>query len=130
MIIDSSAIVAVAFDEPTRPQIVRALLSSAQNQVSAPVWLETSIVLFASGMAQAEAFLDSFADRFRVDVAAFTPEHSRVALAAWRQYGRGNHPARLNFGDCMSYAAAKVARDSLLFVGDDFGLTDLDSGLG
>ncbi len=130
MIVDSSAIVAVAFNEPTTPEIVRALLSSPQNQIIAPVWLETSIVLLGSGMTKAEEFLENFADRFRVDVATFTAEHARVALQAWRLYGRGNHPARLNFGDCMSYAAAKIAQDSLLFVGDDFGLTDLGSALG
>ncbi|MEO8094759.1 MAG: type II toxin-antitoxin system VapC family toxin [Pseudolysinimonas sp.] len=129
MIVDSSAIVAIARNESTRPTLVRALLSAERSRIVAPVWLETSIVLLASGIPQPHEFLSTFEREFTVEVLPFTAEHGRAARDAWTRFGRGNHPAKLNFGDCMSYAAASLAGEPLLFVGDDFTQTDIESAL-
>jgi ribonuclease VapC len=69
---------------------------------------------------------DEFADTFGVERIGFGEPHLRVAIEAHLRYGKGRHPAKLNFGDCMSYATARVADKPLLFVGNDFARTDID----
>jgi len=68
-------------------------------------------------------------DGWELQLIAFGEEHARVAADAWSRYGKGHHPAGLNFGDCMTYATARVAGAALLFVGDDFSRTDIESVL-
>jgi uncharacterized protein with PIN domain len=65
----------------------------------------------------------------RMTMIDFTSQHTYAAMDAYRRYGRGNHPARLNFGDCSSYATAVIAGETLLYVGDDFAQTDIESAL-
>ena len=65
-----------------------------------------------------------------LEIVAFSEQHAATALEAWQRYGKGNHSARLNLGDCMSYATAKLAGEPLLYVGDDFAQTDIESALG
>lgn len=72
------------------------------------------------------ASIARFIEDWAVEVVPFDQRHWRVAIAAFAQYGKGRHPARLNFGDCMAYATAKVAGAPLLFVGDDFPQTDVE----
>ena len=124
MIVDSSAIVAIAFGEPDQQRLLRALAAASRVRVAAPTWLETSIVL-ARLADRAAPILDGISRQFDFEIIPFDAEHAGVALAAWRQFGRGQHPAALNFGDCISYAAARIADEPLLFVGDDFGRTDI-----
>ena len=79
-----------------------------------------------SGPAAGHA-LDGFLQAAEIELVPVTSEHARAARAAWRRFGRGNHPAGLNFGDCFSYALAETAREPLLFKGEDFALTDVEA---
>lgn len=130
MILDSSAIVAIAQREPVARRLVAALVSAREVGIAPQTWLETSIVLASKGMIDPRGFLQEFGLEFRVESIAFTAEHGREALDAWERYGKGHHAARLNFGDCISYATARIAGRPLLFVGDDFARTDIEPALG
>ncbi len=68
-------------------------------------------------------------DELAIQIIAVTVEHARLAREAWRDFGKGRHPARLNYGDCFAYGAAKAERAPLLFKGDDFGRTDIEPAL-
>ena len=129
MIVDSSAVVAIAFREPSARRLIHALIEAGSVGIAAPTWVETSIVLTASGLEDAAGFLEQFGREFRVESIPFSAEHGRAAIDAWRQYGRGNHPARLNFGDCITLAVARVSNEPLLFVGEDFAQTDVEPAL-
>jgi ribonuclease VapC len=129
MIVDSSAVVAIAFREHGAEHLVRALVGAETVGIAAPTWVETSMVLTASGLPDPAGFLERFGQEFRVESIPFTAEHARAAMEAWHRFGRGNHAARLNFGDCLSYAAATVAGQPLLFVGNDFAQTDIEPAI-
>lgn len=90
--------------------------------MSAATYVEAVLVLHPLGLS---AELDLFIHDVGIEVVDLTVEQALVAAAAARQFGRGYHPARLNFGDCFSYAIAKVSGEPLLFKGDDFGRTDI-----
>jgi ribonuclease VapC len=130
MILDSSAIVAIARHESGFRELVEAIAGAPSVTVSAGTWFESSIVLAASNVPNVDGFLERFREQANLEIVPFTAEHATAALAAWRAFGKGNHPARLNFGDCIAYATAKLANEPLLFVGDDFAQTDVASGLG
>ena len=106
-----------------------ALASSEDVGIAAPTWLETSMVLAGRGHRDPQRFLEDFGREFRIESIPFTAELSRSALRAWQKFGRGNHAARLNFGDCISYATATASGRPLLFVGDDFSKTDVVAAL-
>jgi ribonuclease VapC len=125
VIVDSSAIVAIAFGEPQQVRLIAALASERDSRVAAPTWLETSMVLSGRLGARLDVFMSGIQSQFDIEVVPFAGEHVRVAMAAWQRYGKGNHPAALNFGDCISYATAQLAGEPLLFVGDDFTQTDV-----
>ncbi len=87
--------------------------------------METSmVVLGRHGEAKLQDLRD-FCARSEVEIVAFGPEHLDLAIDAFRRYGKGRHPAGLNFGDCFSYALAKATGEPLLFKGDDFSQTDI-----
>ena len=71
--------------------------------------------------------LDDFLGESEIELAPVTPEHSQGARRAWRRFGKGNHPAGLNFGDCFAYALAEATREPLLYKGRDFALTDIEA---
>lgn len=125
MIVDSSVIVAILGAEPDASDLRRALAGAWPRRISAATLLETGIALESRGGAGAALELDAFLDRAGIQVVAVTAEQAVVARQAWRRFGRGNHPAALNFGDCFVYALAKTMDEPLLFKGDDFSLTDL-----
>lgn len=125
MIVDSSAIVAVIGREPGYERIVRELASSHETWIGAPTQLETGIVLTARLGAAGKTVLARFLQENRIKTAAFDEQHAAVALDAYSRFGKGRHPAALNFGDCCAYAVASVARKPLLCVGNDFSQTDL-----
>jgi ribonuclease VapC len=129
VIVDSSAIAAIAFDEPERARLIRALVATNQVRIPAHVWLETSLVLRGSGLSDPGRYLAQFEQDFRPEFIPFSRAHADAAVEAWNRFGKGNHPARLNFGDCMSYATARLADEPLLYVGDDFAKTDILSVL-
>ena len=125
MILDSSAIIAILGRELECDLLVDQLLAARSKAVSAVTLLETAIVLVARFRKPSQPLLDKFLEEFDVAVASFTEEHWKVANQAFLRFGKGRHPAALNFGDCISYATARLADAPLLFVGQDFSKTDL-----
>ena len=123
--LDTSAIVAIAMREPEAETFNR-VVAWREALVGAPTLLETRIVLAGKMPDFADAFLASLVSPGEVRVVAFTVEMYQAAAAAFDRFGRGHgHPARLNFGDCLAYAVAKVHRVPLLYKGDDFSRTDI-----
>lgn len=130
MIVDSSAVVAVIREEPDAAALTEAMIRAERLRMSAATYLETSIVVDPRRDPVAVRVVDTILSRFGVEIEAFTAEHAEIARAAYRDFGKGSgHAARLNFGDCISYALAKATGEPLLFKGDDFGHTDIRSAL-
>ncbi|MDR0342210.1 MAG: type II toxin-antitoxin system VapC family toxin [Nocardiopsaceae bacterium] len=125
MIIDSSAIIAVIGREPGHDRIVHRLAGSPATRIGAPTRLEAGIVLAARFGPRGKTALARFLQENLVGTIPFSEQHADVALDAFTRFGKGRHPASLNFGDCCAYATASVAREPLLCVGDDFPQTDL-----
>jgi ribonuclease VapC len=125
VILDTSAILAILFDEPEREPFLERILREPVVGVGAPTLAETSIVLAARLGEEAGTVVDGWVGRADLVVIPFDARHWRVAADAWLRFGRGRHPAALNYGDCLSYATASVAERALLCKGDDFRLTDL-----
>jgi ribonuclease VapC len=126
MIIDTSAVIAVIGREPGHDQIIHRLAGSSRTGIGAPTRVETGMVLLARFGPRGKTALARFLQENRVDVVPFDGAHVDVALDAFSRFGKGRHPAALNFGDCCTYATATVARELLLCVGDDFPQTDLE----
>lgn len=125
MILDSSAIVAIVQREPGFEALVALLEEAEQLAIGAPTLAETAIVLEARLGLDSRAVLDHFLRAFRVATVTFGADHWRESARAYRRFGKGRHPAALNFGDCLTYAVARLAGRPLLCVGDDFRQTDL-----
>ena len=128
MILDSSAIVAIATEEPGCLELLAKLDQAAALAVGAPTLVETALVLRARLTMEPRAFLERFLTDWNVTVVPFGDDHWKTALDAHARFGRGHHKAALNFGDCLSYAAAKLADMPLLCTGGDFSKTDLAIG--
>lgn len=129
MILDTSALVAVIMAEDPAPALFDALADASVISVGTPSLVETAMVLdgrFAGSSREASARLALLMARFDIEVLPFAAQHWPVAWAAFLRYGKGRHPAGLNFGDCLTYATAKLAGRPLLCVGDDFARTDLE----
>ncbi len=90
-------------------------------------FVETAMVVEARGDDSAAEELDRFIERGPIELVPVTVDHARRARQAWRRFGRGNHPARLNFGDCFAYALAEATREPLLYKGEDFARTDVET---
>ena len=125
MVIDTSAIVSILFDEPQRATLTRAIAADQVRLLSVANLLETTLVVEARRGEPAGRELDLLLHRARVDIVAVTADQVGVARRAWRRYGKGRHPASLNFGDCFAYALAESASEPLLCVGADFAQTEL-----
>ncbi len=125
MVLDSSAIVAVHLKEPGHESLIEAIDRSEIVVIGVPTLLETAMVLSARFGQDARPLLFAFLRRLDAEVVAFNEEHLDSAITAFLRFGRGRHPAGLNFGDCMSYAVASVAGMPLLFTGRDFAQTDI-----
>ncbi|MQA24431.1 MAG: PIN domain-containing protein [Micromonosporaceae bacterium] len=126
MIVDSSAIIAILAGEPGYERIRRHLAVSVASKIGAPTRLETGLVLLGRHGPRGHTMLARFLQENRIEAVPFTEEHAEVALDAYERFGKGRHRAALNFGDCMTYATAYLAREPLLCVGDDFAHTDLE----
>ena len=125
MILDSSAILAVLFEEEGNERLVDALEGADVVGIGAPTLIETGIVAVKVFDLHGRSLVAQFLERWNVVVVPFGGRHERAALDAFIRYGKGRHPARLNLGDCMSYATASIAGEPLLFVDNDFAQTDL-----
>ena len=125
MIIDTSALVAILDQEPEAERIVLTIASAPERSLSAANLVETGIVMQARRGDDGARDLDLLLAKLRVDIAAVTASQADIARKAFRRYGRGRHPANLNFGDCFAYALAKDKSAPLLFKGNDFRQTDV-----
>ncbi|MGW4526195.1 type II toxin-antitoxin system VapC family toxin [Amycolatopsis sp. NPDC004378] len=126
MIIDSSAIIATIMGEPMAPRLGEAIGSAEVCRVGAPTLVETTLVLVHKEGPRGKALLADFLQQRRFEVISFGDPHWRSAQVAFMRYGKGRHPAGLNFGDCLTYATTFVAGEPLLCIGDDFAQTDLE----
>ncbi len=125
MIVDSSAIVAIVFKESGYEDLLSRMESAPMAAAGAPTLAETGIVLSARLGELAVGLLERLLDELDIQEIPFGEIHWREAVEAYRRFGRGQHPASLNFGDCMTYAVASLTGEPLLFVGSDFSKTDV-----
>jgi ribonuclease VapC len=129
MVLDSSAIVAIHLEEPGYDRLLELIDAAIDNAevilVGVPTLLETVMVLTARLRKDARPLIARFLRQIEAEVVAFNQEHFESATSAFLRFGRGRHPAALNFGDCMAYAVASVAGMPLLFTGRDFSRTDI-----
>jgi ribonuclease VapC len=126
VILDSSALVAIALDEPVRSSLLARIAEAETVGVGAPTLVEAGIVISARIGGDGVAVLSGLVARLGAVVIDFGPPHWAAALGAWLRYGKGRHPAGLNLGDCLAYATASVAHLPLLATGEDFPQTDLE----
>lgn len=126
MVIDTSAVVAVFLAEPERKQFLDSILRAGKRLISAASVLETGIVLESKRGEAAGREFDLFLVRTNFEIVPVDAEQIEIARSAWRAFGKGRHPAALNFGDCFTYALAKSSGEPLLAKGRDFSLTDLE----
>ena len=127
MVIDSSAIIAVLLNEANAAQIAEAIDSGSQRLLSAASLLEASVVIESRKGEAAGRELDLLIYRAAIEVVAVDQDQVEIARIAWRRYGKGRHPAGLNYGDCFSYALARSRGLPLLFQGEEFSRTDIDA---
>jgi len=129
MVIDTSALVAILFGESEALSFTRAVADDSRKLISAFNALETGIVVEARKGEAGGRELDLLLHRAQIEIVAMNADQAELARTAWRKYGKGNHPAGLNIGDCCAYALAKYSGEPLLFKGNDFSQTDIRSAL-
>ncbi len=126
MILDSSAIAAVVFKEPGFEALVGKIAEAETIGIGAPTLAETAVVLTSRLRRDSRGLLLKLLQEWQVAIVPFGPEHWKEAAEAYVRFGRGQHRAALNFGDCLAYAVARLSGESLLCVGRDFSRTDLE----
>lgn len=124
MILDTSAVVAILLKEPGFEELLAAV-TEGDVAIGTATLTETAIVLSSRLKRDARPVLSRFLAEAAVAIVPFGEAHYSEAVEAWLRFGKGRHPASLNFGDCLSYSVAKLADELLVFVGDDFTHTDL-----
>jgi ribonuclease VapC len=125
MMIDASAVLAILLDEKDAQVLARAIENADSCRMSAVNYLEAALVIDNLGDAVAHREFDRFVRRARIQIEPVTFEQAQIARAAYRDFGKGRHPARLNLGDCFAYALARLVDEPLLFKGRDFSRTDI-----
>ncbi|HSW41007.1 MAG TPA: type II toxin-antitoxin system VapC family toxin [Patescibacteria group bacterium] len=127
MIIDTSVIIAMFRREPEAAAFAMLIDGAPVARISAGTYVELAVVIDGSRDAVASSALDPFLDESGIRIEPLTATQARIARTAYQRFGRGSgHPARLNMGDCFSYALARDLGEALLFKGDDFTLTDIE----
>lgn len=126
IVVDTSAAVAVLFREPAGPAVRDQLRSAPARSMSAPTVVELGMVLTGRLDSEGDRVLRRFLDDADVEVVPFDEQMSRLALDGFRRFGKGRHPARLNLGDCFTYALAAATGEPVLCTGDDFARTDVE----
>jgi ribonuclease VapC len=129
MILDASALLAILLREPEAASFAKAIESAGTVRLSVASYLEAAIFVDRHGDEVRRALLDTFLEEFSIRLEPITVEQARIARQAFQWFGNGLHPASLNFGDCFTYALAKVTREPVLFKGQDFNRTDLIAAL-
>lgn len=127
MIVDTSALVAIVVQEPSSDQLIGKLATSPRAGIGTPTLAELGLVLTARLMTDPQYLIRRLLDELTIVEIPFGPDHWREAVDAFQRFGPGRHQARLNFGDCLTYAVARLAQEPLLYVGDNFAATDLES---
>ena len=125
MVIDTSAVLAIFLAEPERQKFLELIREDGSRLISAANALEAAIVLEARRGIVAGREFDLFLHRLSIEIVSVDGDQVEVARAGWRRFGKGRHPAGLNFGDCFAYALAKTSGEPLLAKGDDFPKTDV-----
>ena len=135
MTLDSSALIAILFSEPGYLDLVDRILAADDVRIGSPTLVETRMVFTGrlrqksspgpSGKPGLVELIDQLLTELGVGIVPFGEREAHIAADAFRRFGRGRHPAGLNFGDCLAYATAVAAQDTLLYVGDDFAKTDI-----
>ena len=126
MILDSSAILATILGEAKSERLLALMGTAPVVAAGAPTLVEAAIVLSARLRRDARPPLNSFFREAELEVIPFSQEHFEVAIEAFQRFGKGRHPAALNFGDCLTYAVARISQLPLLCTGNDFPKTDLE----
>ncbi len=126
MVIDTSALIAILLGEPDAEAFAVAIANDSKRLISAFSAVEVSIVIEAKKGDAGGRELDLLLHRSQIEIVAMDSEQAELARIAWRNFGKGRHPAGLNIGDCCSYALSKFSGEPLLFMGDDFSKTDLN----
>jgi ribonuclease VapC len=130
MIVDTSALLAVILNEADEERFLGAMIDAPVLRMSAATWVESAIVVDRhKDSAIAAVRFDDMTEELRIQLVPVSVDMAYRARSAYTQFGRGNHPAALNYGDCFSYALAKVLREPLLFKGNDFLRTDIEPAL-
>lgn len=130
MIVDSSALVAILRAESDAARFADAIGATPHRRISAVTYVETAMVIDGPRNPMSSRRFDDLIRRADVEIVSVSEEHAKIARQAFRDFGRGSgHPARLNFGDCFAYALAKSTGEPLLFKGNDFSHTDVESAL-
>jgi ribonuclease VapC len=126
VIVDTSALVAILREEPEGPAFVRAIERTETRRLSAVSYMEAAIVIDSARDPVVSRRFDEFVQIAGLKIEPVTEAQARIARDAYRDFGRGSgHPAKLNFGDCFSYALARSRGEPLLFKGEDFVHTDV-----
>ena len=126
MILDSSAVIGILLREQGHRTLEQHIDAAESTAMGAPTLVETEMVLVGRlGQHGRAQLLDYVLDN-EVEILAFAEQHWREAGSAFLRFGKGRHPAGLNFGDCMTYATARIAGQPLLCLGDDFAQTDIE----
>ncbi|MBA4159666.1 MAG: type II toxin-antitoxin system VapC family toxin [Gemmatimonadetes bacterium] len=127
MVLDTSAVIAILQVEPAATRLSLAIhtVAASSRRMSAASVVEAGIIVQRRFGDAGERDLDALLRELGVEVVPLTAAHAEIARSAFRRFGKGRHPARLNFGDCFSYALARALGEPLLFVGDDFARTDI-----
>ena len=125
MIIDTSAVLAILLGEPDANRFERAIAGAWPRRMSVAGYLESAMVVESRGGEVAGHELDVLLEKAQIELVDVTREQAMAARRAWRRFGRGRHPAALNFGDCFAYALSETTGEPLLFKGDDFTHTDI-----
>lgn len=127
MVIDTSAIIAIFFNEPDAALYRERIAEDSVRLMSAATLVEAAMVIEARYGDTGGAELDLWLHKAEVEIVSVTDDHADQARRAWRRYGKGRHPASLNYGDCFSYALAVLSGEPLLFKGADFAQTDIEA---
>jgi ribonuclease VapC len=129
MIVDASAILAILLDEPEASQMEDKILMATSPAMSPVNYLEAAVRVDGLGSEAKSRKFDELFALLAIDIAPTNIEQAKLAREAYKKFGRGNHKAKLNLGDCFAYALAKARGESLLFKGDDFRLTDVEAAV-
>ncbi len=129
MILDSSAVLAILFREPSFEVYEKAIADAPSCRMSAASFVEVSILLESRAGDAAIRQCDALFQQARIVIEPVTEEQALLARQGYSDYGKGRHPAGLNFGDCFAYALAKSTGETLLFKGQDFSQTDIQPAL-